>query len=124
MKKFLRGLLILFAGLIIIAAGTLYYFTAKTAYYTQIVTTGEPITSEYEETKEVFVQYHYQQAGYNKDGEERQLDFMTHPDLGRPFREEAYLKIEVNRWKGEVGYEEVQETEIPQAALAKLKEEN
>jgi uncharacterized protein (TIGR01655 family) len=66
------------------------------------------------------VQYEYSQAGYDKEGNEKTLDFLTHPDLGRPFKQDAYLKINVTRFKGENSYEEVQKAEVPQKALEKL----
>lgn len=121
MKKLFSVLVVLLGILVVAGAGTFYYFTSKTPYYTQIVTTGERVISHDTNTKEEFVQYTYQQEGYDEEGTLRELDFMTHPDLGRPFREGAYLKVDVNRWKGELGYEEVQKEEIPQKALDKLK---
>ena len=120
MNKVKWGLLAFVGLLVITAGGTFYYMTAKTAYYTQIVSTGEKTTSQVQGSKEKFVEYRYVQTGYNEQGEARELTFKTHPSLGRPFKKHAYLKIVVNRWKGEVGYEEVQPTQVPEKALAKL----
>ena len=90
------------------------------SYYTQITTTGTATTGEIPQTGETYTTYSYQQAGYDQDGNEQQLEFMTHPDLNRPFKMQAYLKISSNRLQAEHSYQEVQAADIPDKALAKL----
>lgn len=122
MRKLVKILGSIFLLLAIAGGRFLYYITIPTAYYTQITEKGTEITGTYDNTNEIYVQYEYDQSGYDEDGNEKKLAFMTHPDLGRPFKTDAYLKISVTRLKGENGYEEVQKQDIPQKALDKLEQ--
>lgn len=121
MSKLAKSLISFFVLLIVAGGGFFYYMMVPTAYYTQITDKGTEIKGTFD-NKEEYVQYEYSQAGYDKKGNEKTLEFMTHPDLGRPFKQDAYLKINVTRFKGENSYEEVQKSEISQQALEKLAE--
>lgn len=64
--------------------------------------------------------YSYNLKGYDKNGNEKDLTFFTHPDLNRPFKRNVYLKIRYTNWKQENGYEEVKRSDIPKRALNKI----
>ena len=123
MKLVKRVLLTVLGILLVGGATSIFLLTSKTNYYTQIVSEGEKVISHSQNGKETFVEYRYVQDGYNKKGEAKELDFNSHPSLGRPFKKDAYMKVGVNRWKGELSYEEVQRDEIPQKALDQLTKE-
>lgn len=110
MKK--TGIILLFIALL--GIGSLYYMTHSQYYYVKI-TTGGKLNTDYSE--EI---YSYKLKGYNKNGKEKELEFSTHPDLKRPFKKNAYLKIKYTNWKKVNGYEEMEKSEIPKKALNKL----
>lgn len=121
MKKLSTIIFSILLVIVVAGGGYFYYMMVPTAYYTQIKDSGTEIKGTFD-NKEAYVQYEYNQVGYDKNGEEKTLHFMSHPELGRPFKTNAYLKINYSRFKKEKGYEEVQEQDIPKKALEKLKE--
>lgn len=121
MKKLSTIIFGVFLVFVLAGGGYLYYMMVPTSYYTQIKDTGKEIKGTYD-NKEAYVQYEYTQVGYDKEGNEKTLTFTTHPELGRPFKTNAYLKIDYTRFQKEKGYEEVQEQDIPKEALEKIKE--
>ncbi len=121
MSKLAKVIIGLLVFVVLAGSGMLYYMVAPTPYYTQITSQPKEIAGP-EDEHEPYFQYEYEQKGYDKNGNERTLTFMTHPDLGRPFREQAYLKVNVSRLKGENGYEEVQKAAIPPKALEKIEQ--
>ncbi|WP_308732904.1 YxeA family protein, partial [Enterococcus faecium] len=110
MKK--TGIILLFIALL--GIGNLYYMTHSQYYYVKITTDGK-LDTDYSGKI-----YSYKLKGYNKNGKEKELEFSTHPDLKRPFKKNAYLKIKYTNWKKVNGYEEMKKSEIPKKALNKL----
>lgn len=118
MKKIFFGLATVLV--ILIGSGYTWYKVnyGGTAYYVQINKNGkeeEKITSE---SSAKYKQYAYDIDSYQKDGKVKRVDFNTDHNL----RKEAYLKLKVNPTKGVISWEEVKKSEVPKAALEKLKE--
>ncbi|KST80730.1 YxeA family protein [Lactococcus lactis subsp. lactis] len=113
MKKIFFGLATVLL-VILIGSGYTWYKVnyGGTAYYVQINKNGkeeEKITSD---SSAKYKQYAYDIDFYQKDGKVKRVDFNTDHNL----RKEAYLKLKVNSTK------EVKKSEVPKAALEKLKE--
>lgn len=100
----------------LLGIGSLYYMTYPQYYYVKITTDGK-LDTDYSESEKI---YSYKLKGYNKNGKEKELEFSTHPDLKRPFKKNAYLKITYTNWKEVNGYEEIKKSEIPKKVLNKL----
>lgn len=98
-----------------IGIGGLYYATHPEYYYVKITTEGKLNADS--QTSKI---YSYSFIGYNKNGEKKNLEVSTHPDLNRPFKKGAYLKINYTNWKKVTGYEEVKSSDIPKKAIDKL----
>ena len=111
MKKTLT--ILLFS--VLLGIGSVYYMIHPEYYYVKITTDGK-LDNDYNEKV-----YSYKLKGYNENGTEKNLDFSTHPDLQRPFKKDAYLKITYTNWKKVNGYEEIKRSEVPQKALNNLK---
>ena len=105
MKKIFFGLATVLLVILICSGYTWYKVNyGGTAYYVQINKNGkeeEKITSD---SSAKYKQYAYDIDSYQKDGKE------------------AYLKLKVNPTKGVISWEEVKKSEVPKAALEKLKE--
>lgn len=119
MKKIFFGLATVLL-VILIGSGYTWYKVnyGGTAYYVQINKNGkeeEKITSD---SSAKYKQYAYDIDFYQKDGKVKRVDFNTDHNL----RKEAYLKLKVNSTKGVISWEEVKKSEVPKAALEKLKE--
>lgn len=91
----------------------MYYMTYPQYYYVKITVDGKLEAG----SNEIYV---YTLKGYNEKGEEKNLEFSTHPDLKRPFKKNAYLKVKYTNWKKENGYVEVKKAEVPNKALYRL----
>lgn len=118
MKKFLLTIAILF----VVCLGALYAlmtidFNRMGAdhYYVQITQDGE-VSETRTGNGKVYKDYNYTLPAYNKDGKERELEFMAQKNL----RKDAYLKMYVKK-DGVSSYDEVKFDEIPEKAQAKLK---
>lgn len=62
--------------------------------------------------------YIYDQKAYNEKGESKDITLREERD--RPLKMNAYLKLSVNPRKGVMGWEEVKQSDVPDAALDKL----
>lgn len=117
MKKFLIGLVSLivlaFVGLQIAQK----IVSSGDEYYVQVTTNGERIVNK-DDSGNQYVDYKYSLPGYDKKGDEKQLDFSAAKD--RPLRKEAFLKITWNKKKGVTSYEDVQKKKVPEKAAEKL----
>ncbi|MGM0336896.1 YxeA family protein [Enterococcus sp. AZ008] len=111
MKKF-----ILFLGCFIVLYGGVAYMVYPQTYYVKITQNGELCNSSSE-----FKTYYYKLNGYDRNGNEKKLAFSTHPDLNRPFKKNAYLKIIYNNLKQVIEYKEVSQKDVPPKALNKIK---
>ncbi|KXF70026.1 YxeA family protein [Enterococcus faecalis] len=115
MKKIGLAFLIIF-GLL---GGGVWYMMYPQYYYVKITENGTKDTSMRIGGKRVYT-YSYSLKGYDKNGDEKELTFSTHPDLNRPFPKNVYLKIRYTNLKQENGYEEVKRSNIPKKALNKI----
>lgn len=117
MKKLLIGLVLtvvlIFGGLKI--ADTVVM--GGTDYYVQITNDGTK-NLEQDNSGNTITRYSYQLTGFDKEGNQKVLDFSAFKD--RPLKRDAYLKLTWNQKKGVTSYEEVQKNDLPQKAAAKL----
>lgn len=115
MKK--MGLVLIIFGLI---GGGAWYMMHPQYYYVKITESGTKDTGiSFNDGTKVY-SYSYNLKGYDENGNEKELTFSTQPDLNRPFKRNAYLKIRYTNWKQENGYEEVKKSDIPKKALNKI----
>ena len=117
MKKLLIGLVTI---IVVVIAGLKIaeqVVMGGDIYYTQVTTEGER-KEDRDDTGRTFLKFDYSLPGFDKDGNEKQLEFSAIKD--RPLRKDAYLKVTWNKNKGVTSYEEVKKPEIPQAAQLKL----
>ncbi|MCI1986472.1 MAG: YxeA family protein [Lactobacillus sp.] len=117
MKRFLIGLVVL---VVLIFGGLkLYEITnyGGTTYYTQITTNGTKI-APHDDKGNVYVDYRYEQKGYDENGRVQALTFNA--NKSRPLRRQAYLKLTYNDKKGVTSWEAVSASDVPKKALAKL----
>lgn len=111
------GFLIFF---IVLAGGSWFaydYFYGGDTYYVKIVDEGIEGSDE-ADNGEVYTTYTYEQKAYDKKGNEKDVTMKESRD--KPLRLNAYLKMVVNDRKGVMRWEEVQQSEVPDEALAKL----
>jgi len=117
MKKFIIGLVVL----IVLVFGGLKIFEVTnyggTAYYTQIVNDGKKL-NEKDDNGNAFIDYQYNQKGYDESGNGIQLEF--NGNKTRPLKRNAYLKLTYNDKKGVTSWEAVAKSDVPKAALEKL----
>lgn len=110
MKKYMLVLMVALIGLL---AGCNVQTIGADEYFVQIMGDGE----EFGEDDRV--RYAYDLIGYNEDGNALNLVFTANKNL----RHDAFLKIYYKEKKEEVIlYEEVAESEVPEAALEQLVE--
>lgn len=106
-------MLVLMIALIGLLAGCHVQTIGTDEYFVQIVDDGE----EYGEADRV--RYEYDLNGYDEDGNALDLVFSANKNL----RHDAFLKIYYKEKKEEViSYEEIAESEVPEAALEQLVE--
>ncbi|WP_434717276.1 YxeA family protein [Lactococcus lactis] len=117
MKKKLLGLAVVL--LILIGSGYAWYKVSYggTSYYVQITKDGAEKELK-DDSGQKFKQYVYDIYSYQKDGKVKKVEFNADHNL----RKEAYLKLTVIPDKGVTSWEEVKKSEVPKAALEKLKE--
>ena len=107
MEDFKEKLPIIIAVIIVIALIVLaYYFLVihKDIYYTQIDNTKIEEVSKSDDMK-----YQYTLTAYDKNGNEKEVQFKT----SRELREGAYLELEVMQLRGVIKWKEVQAEELP-----------
>mgnify|MGYP005786035033 CR=1 FL=1 len=107
MEDFKEKLPIIIAVIIVIALMALtYYFLVvhKDIYYTQIDNTKIEEVSKSDDMK-----YQYTLTAYDKNGNEKEVQFKT----SRELREGAYLELEVMQLRGVIKWKEVQAEELP-----------
>lgn len=119
MKKLVIGfgsIVVLFIAVIIVLATVDFNRIGKDNMYVQI-----PEQSMVEEMKldsgEIMTRYWYTVLAYNDKGEEVELEFSAAKEL----RADAYLMMYVKDGDQVSSYDEVQEKDIPEKALAQLK---
>ena len=117
MKK-LIGLLV---GFLLLSGGAWYaynYYYGGKDYYTEITTTGE-VSQEKDAKGESYTIYHYTQTAFDKDGKETTQKMNESRE--KPLRIGAFLKLKVNERKGVISWDEVQQSDVPEKALEKIK---
>lgn len=118
MKKFLIG----FVLLVVLGFGGLKLFEITnyggTAYYTKVTTTGTKIAPQ-DDAGKVYIDYRYNQPGYDAKGKAQTLVFNA--NKSHPLRMGAYLKVTYNTKKGVTAWEAVEKSAVPKPAMRKLK---
>ncbi|BCA86505.1 amino acid ABC transporter ATP-binding protein [Enterococcus saigonensis] len=94
-----------------------FFIMGGEQYYVKITTNGQREDGK-SDSGENITQYKYSLPGYDKEGNEKQMDFSAFKD--RPLKKDAYLKITWNKNKGVTSYEEVTKADVPNAAKEKL----
>ncbi|WP_377867374.1 YxeA family protein [Bacillus sp. R86525] len=115
MKKYmaLLSLLVVFASLLV---GCDINRMGKDEYYVQITMDGKEGVSKSMDGKVMGKEYAYTLSGFDKEGKEKELEFMAQKNL----RKEAFLRVYHSEKKGVTAWEEVQEDELPKKAKEKL----
>ncbi|HEF1898055.1 YxeA family protein [Bacillus cereus group sp. MYBK108-2] len=115
MKKYMAlfSLLVVFASLLV---GCDINRMGKDEYYVQITTDGKEGVSKSMDGKVMGKEYEYTLPGFDKEGKEKELEFMAQKNLCK----EAFLRVYHSEKKGVTAWEEVQEDELPKKAKEKL----
>ncbi|HDX9690047.1 TPA: YxeA family protein [Bacillus thuringiensis] len=115
MKKYMEifSLLVVFASLLV---GCDINRMGKDEYYVQITMDGKEGVSKSMDGKVMGKEYEYTLSGFDKEGKEKELQFMAQKNL----RKEAFLRVYHSDKKGVTAWEEVQEDELPKKAKEKL----
>ncbi|HDR7735765.1 YxeA family protein [Bacillus thuringiensis] len=115
MKKYMAlfSLLVVFASLLV---GCDINRMGKDEYYVQITMDGKEGVSKSMDGKVMGKEYEYTLSGFDKEGKEKELQFMAQKNL----RKEAFLRVYHSEKKGVTAWEEVQEDELPKKAKEKL----
>ncbi|MEK4216261.1 hypothetical protein A6279_23715 [Bacillus wiedmannii] len=115
MKKYMAflSLLVVFASLLV---GCDINRMGKDEYYVQITMDGKEGVSKSMDGKVMGKEYEYTLSGFDKEGKEKELEFMAQKNL----RKEAFLRVYHSEKKGVTAWEEVQEDELPKKAKEKL----
>ncbi|HDR7705658.1 TPA: YxeA family protein [Bacillus thuringiensis] len=115
MKKYMAlfSLLVVFASLLV---GCDINRMGKDEYYVQITIDGKEGVSKSMDGKVMGKEYEYTLSGFDKEGKEKELEFMAQKNL----RKEAFLRVYHSEKKGVTAWEEVQEDELPKKAKEKL----
>ncbi|MED3126425.1 YxeA family protein [Bacillus wiedmannii] len=115
MKKYMAlfSLLVVFASLLV---GCDINRMGKDEYYVQITMDGKEGVSKSMDGKVMGKEYEYTLSGFDKEGKEKELEFMAQKNL----RKEAFLRVYHSEKKGVTAWEEVQEDELPRKAKEKL----
>ncbi|KAB2363947.1 hypothetical protein CON74_29135 [Bacillus thuringiensis] len=115
MKKYIAifSLLVVFASLLV---GCDINRMGKDEYYVQITMDGKEGVSKSMDGKVMGKEYEYTLSGFDKEGKEKELQFMAQKNL----RKEAFLRVYHSDKKGVTAWEEVQEDELPKKAKEKL----
>ncbi len=109
----LLSLLVVFASLLV---GCDINRMGKDEYYVQITMGGKEGVSKSMDGKVMGKEYEYTLSGFDKEGKEKELEFMVQKNL----RKEAFLRVYHSEKKGVTAWEEVQEDELPKKAKEKL----
>ncbi|MDR2995535.1 hypothetical protein COK05_27540 [Bacillus cereus] len=115
MKKYMAlfSLLVVFASLLV---GCDINRMGKDEYYVQITMDGKEGVSKSMDGKVMGKEYEYTLSGFDKEGKEKELEFIAQKNL----RKEALLRVYHSDKKGVTAWEEVQEDELPKKAKEKL----
>ncbi|MFK4469746.1 hypothetical protein COJ07_20895 [Bacillus cereus] len=115
MKKYMAlfSLLVVFASLLV---GCDINRMGKDEYYVQITMDGKEGVSKSMDGKVMGKEYEYTLSGFDKEGKEKELEFMAQKNL----RKEAFLRVYHSEKKGVTAWEEVQEDELPKKVKEKL----
>ncbi|AKR12755.1 YxeA family protein [Bacillus thuringiensis] len=115
MKKYMAlfSLLVVFASLLV---GCDINRMGKDEYYVQITMDGKEGVSKSMDGKVMGKEYEYTLSSFDKEGKEKELQFMAQKNL----RKEAFLRVYHSDKKGVTAWEEVQEDELPKKAKEKL----
>ncbi|MCL2677116.1 MAG: YxeA family protein [Streptococcaceae bacterium] len=116
----MKKVLLVLVTVLVVLGGAFYAWKTITyggeTYYVKIVADGKKVQT-HSDSGEVFDRYDYEMKAFNKNGDEKTLIFTADHNL----RHNAYLSLTVNDKKGVTNWNEVQEKDIPQKALDKLK---
>jgi uncharacterized protein (TIGR01655 family) len=88
----------------------------KDEYYVQINMDGKGGVSKSMDGKVMGKEYEYTLSGFDKEGKEKELEFIAQKNL----RKEAFLRVYHLDKKGVTAWEEVQEDELPKKVKEKL----
>ncbi|WP_142327999.1 YxeA family protein [Bacillus cereus] len=88
----------------------------KGEYHVQINMDGKGGVSKSMDGKVMGKEYEYTLSGFDKEGKEKELEFIAQKNL----RKEAFLRVYHLDKKGVTAWEEVQEDELPKKVKEKL----
>ncbi|ETT75791.1 YxeA family protein [Bacillus mycoides] len=114
MKRYIAlfSILVVFASLLV---GCNLNRMGKDEYYVQITVDGKEYHSK-ADNGETFKDYQYKLTGFDKDGKEKELEFIAQKNL----RKEAFLRVYHSDKKGVSAWEEVKKDELPAKVKEKL----
>lgn len=116
MKKIFIFLIVLLVG--VVTFGYLSYRSnyVGESYYLQVTRDGNK-EKILDDSGKPFYLYQYKEQVFNKNGKEKQVDFIASHNL----RHKAYLKLIYSARKGVTYWEEVTNKDIPNKALQNIK---
>ncbi|WP_088362920.1 YxeA family protein [Bacillus cereus] len=114
MKRYIAlfSILVVFATMLV---GCDLNRMGKDKYYVQITVDGKVYTGK-TDNGAPYTEYQYKLAGYDKDGNEKEMEFGHHKNL----RKEAFLRVYHSDKKGVTAWEEVKKDELPAKVKEKL----
>lgn len=114
MKRYIAlfSILVVFASLLV---GCDLNRMGKDEYYVQITVDGKEFDSKASNGQK-FKDYDYKLTGFDKDGKEKELEFIAQKNL----RKEAFLRVYHSDKKGVTAWEEVKKDELPAKVKEKL----
>jgi len=119
-KKVWVGLIAIII-LLIPLAGYEFWFVPNYVgddYYTYIGASYKEVI-EQDSSGNDYREYYYNQSGYDKNGNEKLLKFDS--ALGRPIKENNYLKVTYNDKRQQViSWEKVQKSEVPRKSIEQI----
>ncbi|PDM38277.1 hypothetical protein CMV37_05520 [Bacillus cereus] len=115
MKRYIAlfSILVVFASLLV---GCDLNRMGKDEYYVQITVDGKEYNGK-SDNGEPYKDYQYKLTGFDKEGKEKELEFMAQKNL----RKEAFLRVYHSDKKGVSAWEEVKKDELPAKVKEKLK---
>ena len=117
MRKFLIGFVLL---VVLVFGGLKLYeitYYGGVSYYTKVTTIGTKIAPQ-DDAGNVYIDYRYDQPGYDDQGQAQSLVFNA--NKARPLRIGAYLKVTYNPKKGVTSWQSVRKADVPKPAIQKL----
>ncbi|MEX0414679.1 YxeA family protein [Bacillus sp. C30] len=114
MKRYIAlfSILVVFASLLV---GCDLNRMGKDEYYVQITVDGKEYNGK-ADNGQPYKDYEYKLTGFDKDGKEKELEFIAQKNL----RKEAFLRVYHSDKKGVTAWEEVKKEELPAKVKEKL----